>query len=83
MKVGDIVIAPEGCEDYLTAGKEYEVVEAIEESTNKYGSLFSIIDDDGDMIETVEKKSAHLKFQSWILSPTTHDNSQDDKTIIK
>ena len=62
LKVGDVVIAPEGCEDYLTAGKEYPVIEVIEES-------FRALDDDGDEMYSNLKGSAHLKGKDWIIKP--------------
>jgi len=81
MKVGGIVIAPEGCEDYLTAGKEY-LVESIVGKNDK-DLLFMTFADNGQEVWSTIRESSHLNMGDWILSPTTHDNSQDDKTIIK
>lgn len=60
LEVGDKVIAPEGCEVYLTAGKEYLVIEQIEES-------IIIFDDEGDQLYSNLKNSTHLNFQDWIV----------------
>jgi hypothetical protein len=82
MKTGDIVIAPEGCEDYLTAGKGY-IVAKIESFDETFGWFFTTQSDTGITIYTSEKSSPHLGYQDWILKPTSHDNSKDDKTITK
>jgi hypothetical protein len=60
MEVGDKIIAPKGCANYLTPGKEYKVRE-------KLGTNFSVIDDDGDKILISEKQSTHLRGQDWII----------------
>ncbi len=61
VNVGDIVIAPEGCEEYLTPGKEYEVILL-------WGhTAFKIKDDEGDIIHCRIKDCAHLNFKHWIL----------------
>ena len=39
MKAGDIVIAPEGCKEYLTARKEYMVIKC-DNYGGDYGSFF-------------------------------------------
>ena len=52
MKVGDIVIAPEGCQSYLTPKKEYIVDRLVQ-----YG-YFAITDDDGDDLYTCREKDA-------------------------
>jgi hypothetical protein len=51
-------IPPEGCEDYLTPGKRYEIKEI-----NK--GAFEIKADNGDYIYTCYKNSAHLKDKDW------------------
>jgi hypothetical protein len=84
MKVGDIVIAPEGCNKYLTSGKKYQIVEIYDPISDEvYGIGFDIIDDQNNLISCREKRSRHINMQDWILSPTTHKKIQDDKTIIK
>ena len=49
LKNGMKVIAPEGCETWLTAGKEYEVFNVDIEGEPYYFG-FNIIDDEGDKI---------------------------------
>lgn len=62
VKVGDVVIAPEGCAEYLTAGKEYVVIEI---RNNSY--LFLIIDDVGQKLRCIAKECAHLNYKNWII----------------
>jgi hypothetical protein len=59
-KAPKYVIAPEGCADYLTAGKRYPVF-----SHNKIA--FDTEDDSGRMIGTQFLKSAHLNGGDWII----------------
>lgn len=66
MKIGDIVIAPEGCENYLTEGKEYPIIKVWDGRTEG----FDIIDDEGDVIGCSKETSSHLNFRDWILKPT-------------
>jgi hypothetical protein len=60
------VRAPEGCEEYLTAGKNYTVT-----SVGVYiegdGYEFYTIDDIGDEIGCHEKESIHLNGGDWII----------------
>lgn len=65
MKIGDIVITPEGCEDYLTAKKEYTIVKVWNGRTEG----FDIIDDSGEVIGCSKETSCHLNFGDWILKP--------------
>ena len=60
---GDIVIAPEGCESYLTPQKEYKVLCYV--GTPGFG--FSIIDDEGDIITCCINRCSHLFFKNWII----------------
>ncbi len=60
LKAGDVVIAPNGCESYLTAGKEYLVIEATKE-------IIEIFDDEGDVLYLCLKGSAHLNGGNWIV----------------
>ncbi|MEX0595971.1 MAG: hypothetical protein WD512_05665 [Candidatus Paceibacterota bacterium] len=55
-----IVIAPVGCEMYLTAGKEYLVIGEVK-------LFFSIIDDYGDVINCVWEKCFHAGGKDWII----------------
>jgi hypothetical protein len=65
LKKGMFVIAPEGCNSYLTAGKKYETTKGV----RHYGELsfFEIIDDNGDEVCGVSKNDAHLKGKDWII----------------
>ncbi len=67
MKKGDIVIAPDKCQRWLTPGMEYTVV-------RYYGNnQFSIMDDEGNLIFTNLKGSAHLFFEDWIIKTKDND----------
>lgn len=57
-----VVIAPVGCETYLTTGKEYQVTR--HEYTGKQ-YLFEIIDDEGDFIVCLENRCLHLALDKW------------------
>jgi hypothetical protein len=63
---GDIVIAPEGCQVYLTAGKEYEVIE-----DTIFGRpderKFNIIDDNGNETFCLQKGDYHTNYSKWII----------------
>lgn len=63
IKVGDIVIAPEGCETWLTPSKEYTVVEL----WGWTGFGFKIEDDNGKIIMCRSHTCAHLFNQPWII----------------
>ena len=67
MKKGDIVIAPKGCREYLTAGKEYEVINVNDDYNEEYGVLFEIVSDIGDLAYCFEKNCGQLNGQDWIL----------------
>lgn len=54
------VIAPEGCPQYLTAGKEYETFDVS-------GDFFSIKSDDGMACKCIFKGCPHLGFKDWII----------------
>lgn len=56
-----IAIPPEGCESYLTAGKEYEIVEW------RSSTAFMIISDYGVSMYCSMKESEHLNGKDWIL----------------
>ena len=57
-----IAIPPQGCESYLTAGKEYQIVEWKDES-----HFIFKCDIDDDLVYTRVNGSAHLNFKDWIL----------------
>lgn len=63
LEVGDIVIAPDTCRSWLTAGKEYEVIE-VDEYRN---DLFIIIDDGLEQIWCLLDHCGHLNGGNWIV----------------
>lgn len=60
------VKAPEGCLEYLTAGKEYDVLKIM--TYGRYGYMLEIMSDNGIMIFTNEFKSLHLNGKNWIVT---------------
>ena len=76
MKAGDIVIAPEGCAAYLTAGKEYSVV-YMRDLGNGYRYEFDVIDDEGDKISCRQLQCSHLYLKDWILK-SSYSYSRDE-----
>ena len=67
-----IVVAPEGCESYLTAGKEYDVFIHEYTGTQYY---FEIIDDKGHVICCLENNDGHAGYNNWIIKEreVSHD----------
>jgi len=74
MKAPKYVIAPEGCEDYLTPGRRYEVHNFCTNDT--YGGTIHITTDDGSYIFCLLKKCPHLNGGNWIIP----DDEADDTT---
>ena len=68
LKNGMFVIAPEGCESYLTLGKKYEVFNVEALNNDVYG--FDIVNDKGvDTMCIIHKLGcAHLKNNHWIIN---------------
>ena len=63
LKVGDIVIAPNSCTKWLTAGKEYEVIQV-----DKYNKdLFVIVNDGLEQICCFLERCTHLNGGNWIV----------------
>ena len=63
LKVGDIVIAPDTGGRWLTAGKEYKVIEV-----DKYNKgLFIIINDGLEQICCFLERCFHLNGGNWIV----------------
>lgn len=84
MKVGDIVIAPQGVYTTIQPNKEYVVTGIWDDYIDDdYGYGFNIIDDYGGILNCLEKKCCLINEQDWILSHATHEKVKDDKTIIK
>lgn len=44
MKIGDIVIAPEGCENYLTEVKEYPIIKVWDGRTEGFDIIDMVMD---------------------------------------
>ena len=60
-----VAIAPEGCEYYLTPGKEYPAT--IERETEYNGKKFKTVSDLGLELVCLEFECAHLKFKNWTI----------------
>lgn len=73
LKVGDVVIAPEGCAECLTVGKEYEVV-----WVDIHSYAFRVVNDKGDKIYCRQIRCAFLNFKDWIIKQKT--NTKTKKT---
>jgi hypothetical protein len=69
----EYVIAPEGCEDYLTPGKSYRVVDS-------RGGYFSIIDDDDDLLSSCLLTDCVHANGDWII-PGADDVAAPEVTI--
>lgn len=63
LKIGDVVIAPEGCEDYLTAGREYVVIDV----SKKEKDVFCVLADNGTKMYCLLQKCGHLNGKNWII----------------
>ena len=81
LKNGMKVIAPSGCESYLTEGKEYDVFDVIPSKTNKY--CFSIFDDEGVDSFCCLINSAHLNGGNWIIKQETTTPRNLTTTTVK
>jgi hypothetical protein len=66
LKNGMKVIAPEGCETWLTAGKEYQVFD-VEESDTIRKCYFGIIADNTIKCNCFLINCAHLNGKDWII----------------
>ena len=72
------VIAPSGCEDYLTEGKEYEVFD-VAKLNNNY--TFNIVDDSGESIFSRLNDSTHLNDGNWIIKSKSTPRNLTTKTV--
>jgi hypothetical protein len=79
MKVGDFVKAPEGCEEWLTAGKKYRVLLTYDFISPTYGYQFNIIAENGNEIFCLERNCGHLNGGNWI-KVVPHDD--DDREFV-
>jgi hypothetical protein len=68
LKNGMKVIAPIGCCDYLTEGKEYEVFNVVKEKNNY---TFNTVADIGESIFSRLNDSIHLNDGNWIIKQET------------
>jgi len=76
VKKGDIVVALVGCQDNLTAGKEYKVLEGGED-------YFTIKTDLNSKITCLIKNCAHLNGQDWIIKPSySKEQAEQSKQIV-
>ena len=75
------VQAPEGCSDYLTPGKIYEVEGFWGKFDSEYGHRIKTINDFGHNTLTSEKKSPHLNNQDWIVVEREGDNEKLQELI--
>ena len=57
-----IVIAPEGCREWLTPNKEYKTIKIDKDEIS-----FQIISDDGSVLYCLFKSCGHLKGGDWII----------------
>jgi hypothetical protein len=62
LKKGMFVIAPQGCESWLTAGKAYQVVKNVRMDT-----FFEIIDDRNDILSCIFPYDGHTNNIDWIV----------------
>jgi hypothetical protein len=62
-----VVVATEGCNPYLTAGKEYPVNSIWDEWDFLHGFGFNIIADNGYKLYCVENDCSHLRRDNWII----------------
>jgi hypothetical protein len=67
MKIGDYVIAPRGCKEWLTAGKKYQVINVDGIDSKDYGIGFNIKTDSGKISFCNQKKCRHINGQDWII----------------
>lgn len=70
-----IVVAPDGCKDYLTAGNSYEVIGLWDDFDEQYGYGFTILNDIGNEIDCMELDCCFLFNQDWIIAEreVSHD----------
>jgi hypothetical protein len=62
-----IVIAPKGCNSYLTKGKEYEVIRSYDNPSKINGYSFFITDNNKLDIYCLEKVCGHINELNWIV----------------
>lgn len=82
MKKGDILIAPEGCAEYLTPFKEYEV-KKVDILSKSFGWFVVLINDNGDGIFTSQNRSAHINRQDWIIKSEAEKEWNDLNGLIQ
>jgi hypothetical protein len=77
MKAPKYVIAPEGCADYLTAGKRYEVLDWAH--STRFGGCFDIIGDDGKRYWAALRECANINGGDWIIPDDEAEAPADDE----
>lgn len=80
MKPFKTVIAPKGCPDWLTAGKEYEVKELQPLKHDKNRFSFFITDDDGETLNCISTRCAYLDGRDWIIKELPEAQTGDEET---
>ena len=66
-KLPTIAIAPDGCCNYLTPGKEYLITDFWDEKDVEFGYCFNIEDNDGLILHCLEFGCEFLNGKSWSL----------------
>jgi len=77
LKNGMKVIAPSGCEDYLTEGKEYLVVSV------RNVEFFHVVSDNGKDVFSRLNNSSHLNGGNWIIKQKTTTPRNLTTTTVK
>lgn len=67
MKTFTYVIAPEGCQSYLTPGKKYIVIGDISYISRNLGFFFHCASEINVNCHTTSKGAAHLNGKDWII----------------
>lgn len=68
------VKAPEGCESYLTAGKEYDVNSVAGMTKHNGYELYVAISEDEE-IYAVQFNTSHLNGKDWIVTEWEDENN--------
>ena len=62
-----VVVAPEGCPENFTEGKEYEVIRLWDKWDDRYGYGFIVKNDDGNECDCIENGCFYLNLLNWII----------------
>lgn len=66
-----IASPPEGCCDYLTPGKEYDI--KVLEHSAYFGYHFQTVNDDGGVVYANQYRCPHLNGKDWIIKQQNYD----------